>query len=192
MIIVMRTIARKMKFVPITADNVAMACRMQHQLFPQEDCNADHDYVNGYTHPERRREHWLIQVGSDFVGIAGIYDLDVEPETAWLGWFGIMPEFRRKGYGEAALSLFEDVARKRGYLYARLFTERTDADAIRLYLRCGFSQEEYSCPTDPDSLTVPMYIMSKSLYMDRPCPAWNNRDIKLWYQFSKQTERLYE
>ena len=34
--------------------------------------------------------------------------------------------------------------------------------------------------------------MSKSLYPGRECPPWDNRDISLWYQFSKQGERIYE
>ena len=169
-----------MKFIPIDQNNIMHACQIQHLLFPQENCFADRDYENGYLYPERGQEYWLLEVDGAWVGTAGIYHLKVEPETAWLGWFGILPEYRRRGYATEAIRLFEDVARSRGYLYARLFTERT-----------GFFQEEYNCPTDPGAKEVLMYIMSKSLYPGRECPPWNDRDISLWYQFSKQGEKLY-
>jgi len=176
----------------IDQNNIAQACHIQHLLFPQPNCNADRDYENGYLFPDRRREYWMLEEDGEVVGIQGIYDLAIEPEAAWLGWFGILPPYRHKGYAMQALRMFENLARERGYQYARLFTERGDAAAIALYLKCGYFQEEYSCPTDPEALTVPMYIMSKSLYPDCECPRWDNRDIALWYQFSKQGERLYE
>ena len=181
-----------MKLIPIDRSNIAAACRIQHTLFQEPECNADRDYENAILFPDRHREYWLLEVDGAWVGIAGIYDLAVDPETAWLAWFGILPEYQRRGYATEALRMFEDVARQRGYLYARLFTERTDAAAIACYLYNGYFQEEYSCSTDRDALKIPMYIMSKSLYPGRECPPWDNRDISLWYQFSKQGERIYE
>lgn len=181
-----------MILVPIDSGNIAQACRIQHTLFPQPECNADRDYENAILHPQKAREYWLLEVDGTWVGIAGIYDLPVDPESAWLGWFGILPPYQRRGYATEALRLFEEEARARGYLYARLFTEQTDAAAIACYLRNGYFQEAYNCPTDPDALKIPMYIMSKSLYPGRACPPWDNRDISLWYQFSKQGERIYE
>ena len=180
-----------MKLIPIDQNNIVHACQIQHLLFPQENCFADRDYENGYLYPERGMDYWLLEVDGAWVGIAGIYNLKVEPETAWLAWFGILPEYRRRGYATEAIRMFEDVARSRGYLYARLFTERADAAAIACYLHNGFFQEEYNCPTDPGAKEVLMYIMSKSLYPGRECPPWNDRDISLWYQFSKQGEMLY-
>ena len=123
-----------MKLIPIDQYTIVHACQIQHLLFPQENCFADRDYENGYLYPERGQEYWLLEVDGAWVGTAGIYHLKVEPETAWLGWFGILPEYRRRGYATEAIRLFEDVARSRGYLYARLFTERTDAAAIACYL----------------------------------------------------------
>jgi RimJ/RimL family protein N-acetyltransferase len=93
--------------VKITQDNVATACRIQHRLFPGKDINADRDFVNGFLQPERGKEYWLLQVGEDYVGIAGLYSIRLDPETAWLAWFGILPEFRRRGYATEALGLFE-------------------------------------------------------------------------------------
>jgi hypothetical protein len=52
--------------------------------------------------------------------------------------------------------------------------------------------QEPECNADRDALKIPIYIMSKSLYPGRECPPWDNRDISLWYQFSKQGERIYE
>ena len=181
-----------MDLVRITQDNVATACRIQHLLFPGKGINADRDFVNGFLQPERGKEYWLLQVGEDYVGIAGLYSIRLDPETAWLAWFGILPEFRRRGYATEALGLFEARARERGFLYARLFTERADDAAIACYRKNGYFLEEYNCPTDAGAEMVPMYVMSKSLYPDRECPKWGDRDIGLWRQFTKQVERLYE
>lgn len=63
----------------------------------------------------------------------GIFIMPQEPVSAWLGWFGILEKYRRRGYGSLALEMFEAEARKRGYLFARLYTGRFHNDAAKAF-----------------------------------------------------------
>ena len=64
---------------------------------------------------------------------SGFFIMPQEPVSAWLGWFGILEKYRRRGYGSLALEMFEAEARKRGYLFARLYTGRFHNDAAKAF-----------------------------------------------------------
>jgi GNAT superfamily N-acetyltransferase len=57
---------------------------------------------------------WLVYVKDELIGICGLYE-DSSKKRCWLGWFGIFPDFRKKGYGEKCLKFMEKKARKQGY-----------------------------------------------------------------------------
>ena len=52
-------------------------------------------------------EYWrvfLVQAQSKIVGVSGLYRLPGMPShVCWLGWFAIRPQFRRQGFGRAAI-----------------------------------------------------------------------------------------
>jgi RimJ/RimL family protein N-acetyltransferase len=52
-------------------------------------------------------ESWqvfLVRAKSQIVGISGAYrQPGMPPHVCWLGWFGIRPQFRRHGFGSAAV-----------------------------------------------------------------------------------------
>ena len=131
-------------------------------------------------------EYFLIYVGNDCAGIIGIYCIPEDPDSAWLGWFGIRKGFRRRHLGSAALKCFEEMAISREYRFARLYTDAHNNDAaIAFYQANGYLCEPYMNVDDPACLQYKTLIFSKSLGGEQ-LVLWNNRNMHLTEQIEKQ------
>ena len=127
----------------------------------------------------------MIEENGEIVGISGLYFYAVDPTSAWLGWFGILKEYRRLHLGSKALKIFEAMAVKLGFKTARLYTDKFDNDiAINFYRSNGYTEEDYLLDEDPASKKYPLFIFSKSLDGTK-VTRWNNKNIG----FTKQTEK---
>ena len=173
-----------MILVRIDPDSIMSAIAIQRTLFPNCDGTVNFmeavEGISGY-------EYWILYVEGTPVGISGIYSLQEDPESAWLGWFGILPEFRRKKLGSEALSLFEQEARKRGFRFARLYTARWNNDVAKsFYANNGYVEEYYDCQEDSGASVEALSIFSKALYPDGELPAWNNRNMHIDEQLLKE------
>ena len=162
----------------ITENNINFAVSVQEELFPGESGRANYEESlvasSGY-------EYFLIYVGDDCAGIIGLYCIPEDPDSAWLGWFGIREGFRRRHLGSAALKRFEDMAVSREYRFARLYTDA----AIAFYHANGYICEPYLNLEDPACLQYKTLIFSKPL-ADEPLVFWNGRNIHLTEQIEKQ------
>ena len=163
------------------------AFEIQGLIFPAEGYSAFQNYRESLEMKTSNR-YWLLESTEEncYVGISGIYREPCDDESVWLGWFGILPEFRRKGYASQALKLFEEAAKNRGFNCARLYTDADDIPARRLYEKMGYTGEDYCCPSDPASIKYQLKIYSKSLDA-HPVKKWNNRNLNLEEQIRKQT-----
>ena len=167
----------------ITEKNIDYAIQIQEELFPGESGRTNFeesmDESSGY-------EYFLLYEDGTCIGVIGIYSYPEDQNSAWLGWFGIKEEFRRKKLGTTALKAFEEMAAARGYLFARLYTDAVNNDAaIAFYQANGYASEPYQNPQDPACLKYRTVIFSKSL-TSRPLELWNNRSIHLTEQIAKQ------
>ena len=172
-----------MELVRITKDNIDCALSIQQGLFPGESARANYednlDPASGY-------EYYMIRDGGTCVGITGIYVCPEDPDSAWLGWFGIIESRRRKGLGTKALRMFEEAAAAGGKRFARIYTDAENNDAaIAFYAANGYTREPYMNPGDPACLKYRTLIFSKSLTPGDFVP-WNNRSIHLTEQIAKQ------
>ena len=167
----------------ITKDNIEYAVRIQEEIFPGESGRANfEDSVSG----EKPYAYYLIRENGRCAGVIGIYGYPEDPDSAWLGWFGIREGFRRRHLGSEALRRFEDLAAAGGYRFARLYTDAEDNDAaIAFYTANGYTGEPYENPEDPACLKYKTLIFSKSLTGGEPVP-WNSRTIHLTEQIAKQ------
>ena len=173
-----------MDLIKIDRSNIGLAREIQRLLFPDSDAAVNYleavENVSGY-------EYWLVEEEGEFVGISGIYSLPVDPDSAWLGWFGILPKFRRMGLGSRVIRAFEDVARERGFLYARLYTGRYDNEVAKAFYRAnGYQEEFYDCPEDPGGLVEPLSIFLKALNESSCVPPWGNKSMNIDEQWKKQ------
>ena len=167
----------------ITEDNISYALQVQKELFPKESARTNYEEsaagVSGY-------EYYLIYDGGTCIGITGIYAYPEDPDSAWLGWFGIRENCRRRHLGSAALKLFEQMAADRGYRFARLYTDAENNDtAIAFYTANGYFREPYQNRQDPACAEYKTVIFSKPLVSGELIP-WNSRNIHLTEQIAKQ------
>ena len=178
----------------ITEKNIDYAIQIQEELFPGESGRTNFeesmDESSGY-------EYFLLYENGTCIGVIGIYSYPEDPNSAWLGWFGIREDFRRKKFGTTALKAFEEMAAARGYLFARLYTDAVNNDAAIAFYQAngyvsepfyqanGYVSEPYQNPQDPACMKYRTVIFSKSL-TSRSLEFWNNRSIHLTEQIAKQ------
>jgi len=172
-----------LKLERITADNLELAVSVQETLFPSESGRVNfEESVNGTTD----YEYYLLYDNDTCAGVIGIYSVEEDPDSAWLGWFGILSQFRRKHLGSEALKKFEQMAAAKHFRYARLYTDEEDNDtAIAFYKANGYTPEPYRNKEDELCLKYRMLIFSKTL-RDEAVPLWNHRNIHLTSQIAKQ------
>ena len=167
----------------ITENNISYALSIQQELFPGESARVNYEeslIAASYY------EYFLIYEGNDCAGVIGLYCYPENPDSAWLGWFGIREAFRRRHLGSKALKQFEDMAISKGYRFARLYTDAMHNDtAIAFYQANGYLCEPYLNSEDPACLIYPTLIFSKPL-SDEPMVFWKDRNIHLTEQIEKQ------
>jgi RimJ/RimL family protein N-acetyltransferase len=88
-------------------------------------------------------DYWqvfLVRHATETVGVIGLYrQRDMDPHTYWVGWFGIRPGFRRRGYGARAIQSLGAIAGSVGGQTLWVYTEPTNLAAIQFYLQMGFT-----------------------------------------------------
>ena len=170
----------------VTKDNLGYAVKIQEEIFPGESGKANfEEAIEGSFDGS----YYLIVEGGTCAGIIGIYSYPEDPESAWLGWFGIRESFRRKHLGSEALKVFEGMAETRGYKHARLYTDAEQNDAaVSFYKSNGYICEPYQNMKDSACLVYKTLIFSKPL-TPAPLVLWNSRNIHLTEQIEKQRTR---
>ena len=172
-----------MELERVTEKNIGYAIEIQEELFPGESGRTNFEES---IYGSAGFEYFLLYEDGTCVGIIGIYSYPEDPKSAWLGWFGIRKDFRRKHLGSEALKRFETMAAERGYRYTRLYTDAENNDAaIAFYQANGYAGEPYQNSSDPACLKYKMLIFSKSLTAE-PLVLWNSRNIHLTEQIAKQ------
>ncbi|MCR5794613.1 MAG: GNAT family N-acetyltransferase, partial [Solobacterium sp.] len=111
--------------VPVTKENLEYAVRIQNTIFPEY--NGEANYIDSIT-GKTDSAYSLVYDGDTCIGITGLYTYDTDPDSAWLGWFGILEPYRRRGHGRELIRLFEEAARERDFSHTRIYTDRYEND----------------------------------------------------------------
>lgn len=179
---------QKINFKKIIDDNLELAVSIQNEIFPDED--GRENFIECVEHnPYRKELDFYVAYDGDLpIGVTGVYSYHEYPDDAWLGWFGILPNLRCKGYGNKVLDMTIDMARDKGYKNLRLYSDESFVDAHRLYKSKGMIQEIYDNPDDKDPYEpegLKTYIFSISLN-DEKVKLWNNKTLGLKEQGMKE------
>lgn len=180
----------KIKFVEITNENLELACKIQNTIFPEENARAN--YIDQINKNSGKKElvYYIVFLDSIPIGVTGIYSYYEYPDDAWLGWFGILEEYRKNGYGGMVLDKTMELAKKEGYKFFRLYTDVDAKSAHKLYESRGMIKEIYDNENDKlEDYTNDIYIYSVGLTEEK-IDLWNNKMLGLKEQEKKQ--KLYK
>ena len=97
----------------------------------------------------------------EVIGTIGYYH-NKDTKNCWINWFGILKEYRNKGYGEITLKTFERyIQDKEGIENFYLYTgKEVNKEACRLYKKCGYTMQKEVFTKEGENDIV---IMGKSV-----------------------------
>lgn len=168
--------------------NALEAIELQRKIFPEDGllnilASLDRtlfEKESGLTYPDDHVKYYLAYLSGVPIGITGLYYQSGDIEEMWVAWFGVLKEYRNKGYGTDILNWTMEEVLRQGRKTLRLYTDMIECgDAITLYEKLGFHGEKYSA----EELSYDCYIYSKSL-IDEEINLWNNQFLGLAQQSS--------
>lgn len=119
-------------------------------------------------HPYSRLEFYIAYENNVAVGLSGIYAN--RTDECWLGWFGIRPEYRKKGFATTLLNLQLQMMKDDGYKICRVYTNViSNKEAVRLYLKNGFEKDTVYAKN--------LVIMAKPLIKNTPVRKWKGKPL---------------
>lgn len=165
----------------LDSKNINEGIKLQNLIFPNE--KADIDLKNSLNNKQfdhfNLLQYWIVKNKGINIGICGLYSYKKYPKDAWLGWFGIIDEFRGNGYGRIILDYAFDYAQKIGFKNIRLYTDEIDNKAaIRLYRKLMMKEEIYNNKKDKHYEVGRTLIFSKSL-TNKNIKNWGNKNLYL-------------
>lgn len=83
----------------------------------------------------------VVTDAEEIIGITGLYSTEENSiNRLWLGWFGIVPEYRKKGIGSYILDLTMERAVYVGCKEFCIYTNEVNTQARKLYLKHNFEE----------------------------------------------------
>lgn len=179
---------KMINFKRIVSENLEIACKIQNEIFPEED--ARENFIEQINNNPYRKEmdYYIVYLNDQPIGVTGIYSYNEYPDDAWLGWFGILKEYRNKGYATIVLNKTINLAKEKGYLSFRIYSDEFAKDAHSIYEKNGFLRELYDRDDDKDEyFPADIFIFSKNL-ANKTNEYWNNKFLGLKEQGEKENK----
>ena len=144
----------KIKIIPLENKYLEETIKLVNKIFPVQD---DEENVEeafraslNFSKYKNLLKKWKIPNLEYFiaydedkkcvVGTSGIYEIENDSNSAWVGWTSVNPEYRRKGIGKKLVQYIINESKKRGYKIMKLHTVDIDyqKNAHKLYKSLGF------------------------------------------------------
>lgn len=93
-----------LRYEKINKNNVIEAAKIQYKIFPNS--SAYSKYLNELKDNKELPISFLVYENNNPIGVVGLYDMPEYKDTIWLSWFGVLEEYRFKGYGT---QIFNDI-----------------------------------------------------------------------------------
>ncbi len=174
-----------LKYAEVDSNNLELAVNIQNAIFPLED--GRQNYIEGITNNPYRKEmvNYIVYDNEIPIGVVGLYSYNEYPRDAWLSWFGVLQEYRQKGYGSKIFDFFENLALKKRYTSIRVYTDDEFDKAILLYEKKKMVKEFYKNALESEEINNGTIIYSKSL-TKKQIEKWNNKFLGLTAQSEKE------
>ena len=126
----------------VTKENLNAVFKIQKTIWP--DFPDISHFIESISSKDNWFKYYIVTLDGQEIGLTGHYPENEERETIWLGWFGILSEYRSKGYGKQVLLDTIEMCKKSPYKYFRAYsTETYDASAQPLYQKIMNLCERY-------------------------------------------------
>jgi len=118
----------------------------------------------------------VVYLGNDVVAVTGWYDFDEKHENAFMGWFGVHPDFRKLGIGSKVFDFTLERVVKHNYNYFRIYTDKVvNSDSVKLYESKGLILEPY---TFDDAIgRNGNFVVFTKVLKSNGTDLWNNRPL---------------
>ena len=171
-----------LKYIEITNKNIEYATKIQMEIFPNE-CGYQY-FKDVIDRNLEYQKNYLVYDNNIVIGVTGLYsseDISIT-NSIWLGWFGVLEEFRRKGKGREILldtiKKANDFSQKYPIKFFRLYTSEIDnPTALILYDKVMDLKEYYNNSKDFNYNNT-CIIYSKSLKGDK-VKKWDNQFLNI-------------
>lgn len=180
----------KLEYELIDEGNINLATSIQHTIFSDECAYVNYKYEIDTNY--KKNKYFIIRWNAIPTGVIGLYmDDEIDNESIWLGWFGILPEFRNKGIGRKSILDMMEKVKKYNKKYFRLYTNDKDASTARpLFRNVMQLYENYNNPNNYN------YNGNYLIYSlcDEKVSLWNNKllNLKKDIKDKKQGNSLWE
>ncbi len=84
-------------------------------------------------------EDYIIFDESEPVGWLGINGLSSEDKKAYIKMIALLPEYQSRGIGRYVIEAITKNLKLHGYISVGLYTDQTNIQAQKCYMRCGFN-----------------------------------------------------
>lgn len=165
-----------LKYEILNKKNLDIAFKIQKETWPD-----DPDYDDLYDKAINTKDDncfFLVYDNKTLIGITGVDVYEEYPDTIWLDWFTILPQYRKKGYGKKVLLDTIQYAKELNkYDVFRVETTYYESrPALFLYDKVIQIKENYTIE-DTETLKNKTIIYSYSL--NGKLELWNNKYLGL-------------
>ena len=169
----------KLEYEKINKDNIVIAAKIQHQIFPV--VSAYSKYLREIKSDEKLPINFLIYEKNTPIGVVGLKELKEDPDSIWLSWFGVIQEYRFKGYGSQILDDILGIAKKYNRKYLRLLTYEVWNSVAQKFYKKHMQLEEYYTNKNDNQENIKEGIPKIFSYSlcDEPVPLWDNKFIDI-------------
>lgn len=142
-----------LRYERINKDNIITAAKVQYEIFPNSSAYSKYlqeikDDKNGLP------VSFLVFEGELPIGVVGLYEIPEYSDTIWISWFGLLKNYRLKGYGSQILRDIIEKARRYNKDFLRLFTyEKWNSEAQEFYKK-HMQIGEYYTNKDDDQFNI--------------------------------------
>lgn len=168
-------------YIKLNRDTIDIAFNIQKSIWPKDPDYKD--LCDKATNSSDNNCFFLVYDKQKLVGITGVDVFKEYPDTIWLDWFAILPQYRKKGYGKRVLldtiNYCKSLRRYKSFRVETTYYK--NRPALFLYDKVMHYKERYTIEDTEDNKTQTLiytYVLSGKL------EPWNNKYLGLKEYYS--------